>query len=95
MVLCLVRAWFGYADECAYAVYEDNDACEHLAKGAGKGMKRGKHIEIRFHVVREAVKKKEIDVIHIATSEQIADALTKNLSDAKFGYLIPRFVSDE
>jgi len=94
-VLRLIRAWFGYVSEGAYLVYEDNDACEHLARGAGKGMKRGKHIEIRFHVVREAVKKKEIDVIHIATSEQIADALTKNLSDAKFSYLIPRFVSDE
>ena len=68
---------------------------QHLAKGAGKGMKRGKHIEVRFHVVREAVKKKEIEVIHLATSEQIADALTKNLGDVKFSYLIPRIVCDE
>jgi hypothetical protein len=94
-VLRLIRAWFGYVGEGAYAVYEDNDACEHLAKGAGKGMKRGKHIEVRFHVVREAVKKKEIEVIHLATSEQIADALTKNLGDVKFSYLIPRIVCDE
>ena len=68
-VLRLIRAWFGYVCEGAYLVYEDNDACERLARGAEKGMKRGKHIEIRFHVVREAVKKKEINVMHVATSE--------------------------
>ena len=93
-VLRLIRAWFGYAGEGAYSVYEDNDACEHLTKCAGKGMKRGKHIDVRFYAVREAVKKKEIEVIHLATSEQIADALTKNLGAVKFGYIIPRSVND-
>ena len=91
-VLRLVRAWFGYADEGAYIVYEDNDACEHLAKGAGKGMKRGKHIDIRFHVVREAVKNNEIEIFHLATAEQIADTLTKDLSEVKFNYHLARYI---
>lgn len=91
-VLRLIRAWFGYQDEGAYIVYEDNDACELLAKGAGKGMKRGKHIEVRFHVVREAVRNGEFEVYHLSTNEQIADALTKNLGDVKFKYFIPRFI---
>jgi len=91
-VLRMIRAWFGFECEGAYTVYEDNDACEQLAKGAGKGMKRGKHIEVRFHVVREAVDNGEFEVFHLSTNEQIADALTKNLGDTKFGYFIPRFV---
>jgi hypothetical protein len=60
-------------------VYEDNDACEQLTKGAGKGMKRVNHIEVRFHVVRDAVKRGEFVVYHLATSKQMADALTKDL----------------
>ena len=60
-------------------MYEDNDACEYLAKGAGKGMKRGKHIEVRFYVVRDAVERGEFVVYHLATSKQMADALTKDL----------------
>ena len=90
-VLRLIRAWFGYGDEDAYRVYEDNDACEVLAKGAGKGMRRAKHIDVRFHVVREAVKNGEIEIYHLATKEQIADTLTKNLGDSKFHYFVPRF----
>jgi hypothetical protein len=91
-VLRLIRSWFGYACEGANLVYEDNDACEHLAKGAGKGMKRGKHIEVRYHVVRDSVKRGEIEVYHLATSEQMAGALTKDFGHVKFTYFIPRFM---
>ncbi len=45
-VLRLIRVWFGYVGEGAYAVYEDNDASEHLAKGAGKRMKQEKQVEV-------------------------------------------------
>ena len=55
-------------------------------------MKRGKHIEVRFHVVRDAVKRGEIEIYHLATSEQMADALTKDLGHVKFTYFIPRFM---
>ena len=84
-VLRLIRAWFGYQGEGAYVVYEDNDACELLAK-------RGKNIELRFHVLREAVRNCEFEVYRLSTNEQIADALTKNLGDVKFKYFIPRFI---
>jgi hypothetical protein len=77
-VLRLIRAWFGYQDEGVYAIYKDNDTGEHLAKGAGKGIKRRKHIEVRFHVVREAVKRGDYVVYQMPTSEQITDALTKD-----------------
>jgi hypothetical protein len=83
-VLRMIRAWLGFECEGAYTVYEDNDACEQLAKGAGKGMKRGKHIDVRFHVVREAVKYNEIEIFHLSTAEQMADALTKDLGPIRF-----------
>jgi hypothetical protein len=54
-------------------------------------MKRAKHIDVRFHVVREAVKHGELEINHLATTEQMADALTKDLGDVKFHYLVPRF----
>ena len=55
-------------------------------------MKRGKHIDIRFHVVREAVKNNEIEIFHLATAEQIADTLTKDLSEVKFNYHLARYI---
>lgn len=45
---------------------------------------RTKHVEIDFHFVRERVAQKKLIVQHIATSDQIADALTKPLSRARF-----------
>ena len=44
-----------------------------------EGTRRSKRIDIRYHVVKEAVAKKEITVEYVATQDQLADLLTKNL----------------
>jgi hypothetical protein len=41
---------------------------------------RMKHINIRFHFIRDCVQKKLIDVIHIPGTENVADLLTKPLA---------------
>ena len=40
---------------------------------------RNKHIDIRYHFIREAVESKKITLSYCPTSEQIADILTKPL----------------
>lgn len=45
---------------------------------------RSKHIDIRYHFIRECVEKGEIIVKHVRTDEQRADLLTKALSTVKF-----------
>jgi hypothetical protein len=77
-----IREWL-VGTEGAYPVYEDNQACIKMAEGDGV-TKRAKHIDVRYHVTREAIQKGEITLEYISTEEQVADALTKNLGQVKF-----------
>ncbi len=45
---------------------------------------RVKHIDIRFHFIREQVKMNTIDLGYIATADQIADIFTKPLARIPF-----------
>lgn len=45
---------------------------------------RSKHIDIRYHFIRECVENGEIIVKHVRSEEQRADLLTKALAAAKF-----------
>ncbi|KAA0066377.1 Retrovirus-related Pol polyprotein from transposon TNT 1-94 [Cucumis melo var. makuwa] len=47
---------------------------------------RTKHIDIRFHFIRDLVAKEEVSLIYCSTHEQWADILTKALSKEKFCY---------
>jgi hypothetical protein len=77
-----VRNWLVGKDG-PYKVMEDNQACIKIAEGEGTN-KRSKHIDVRYHVSREALRKGEISLEYISTEDQIADALTKNLGRIKF-----------
>lgn len=45
---------------------------------------RSKHIDTRFHFVRDCVDKGEVDVDHVNTKDQLADILTKALGRVRF-----------
>lgn len=64
-------------------LYIDNRSAIDLAKNpVFHG--RSKHIDLRFHFIRDCVEKGEIVIKHIRTEEQRADVLTKALPTAKF-----------
>ena len=48
---------------------------------------RTKHIDIRHHFVREAIKNKEIQLKWVSTHDQLADIFTKGLLKVRFHYL--------
>jgi hypothetical protein len=48
---------------------------------------RTKHIEVRYHFLRDNVEKGNIDLIHVPTEKQLADILTKTLDQATFARL--------
>jgi hypothetical protein len=50
---------------------------------------RIKHIEVRYHFLRDNVEKGNIDLIHVPTQKQFADILTKPLNQATF-FLLAR-----
>ena len=45
---------------------------------------RTKHIELKYHNFRSKVKKGLVTVIYINTKNQLADLLTKTLSETQF-----------
>ena len=45
---------------------------------------RSKHIDTRFHYIRECVEEGKIDVVHVGTNDQMGDIFTKALARAKF-----------
>jgi hypothetical protein len=48
---------------------------------------RTKHIDIRFHFIREKIEDGKVEVDHVRTEEQLADILTKSLGRVKFAEL--------
>lgn len=49
---------------------------------------RTKHIDIRYHFIRDHVMKGDIELHFISTDEQLADIFTKPLDETRFKYLI-------
>ena len=45
-----------------------------------------KHIEIRYHYIRDMVRRGAVKLQNVGTNEQVADVLTKPLSRVKFEY---------
>ena len=64
-------------------IYEDNQGTIALAENP-EFHRRTKHIDIRYHWVRDAVLRKLITLEHISTVDQAADGLTKALQMKAF-----------
>ena len=47
---------------------------------------KSKHIEIRYHDIRDMVQRGAVKLQYVATEEHIADVLTKPLTRVKFKY---------
>ena len=61
----------------------DNQGAIALAKD-NKFHSRTKHIDLRYHFIREAVQDEKITVSYIPTDENVSDVLTKALAKPKF-----------
>lgn len=57
-------------------IFEDNMGAEALAKSP-KMRPRTKHIAVKYHHFREAVKDKKIQIMRVHTEDQLADIFTK------------------
>jgi hypothetical protein len=61
----------------------DNQAAISLCKNPVHH-ERSKHIDTRFHYIRECIEEGMIEVQHVNTNDQLADILTKSLGKQKF-----------
>ena len=62
----------------ATPIFEDNQGAIALAYNP-VFHKRSKHIDVRFHFVRERVASGEVELLYVPTAAQLADLLTKPL----------------
>ena len=74
---------FGFVQEQPTNINEDNQGVIALCKNP-KFHSRTKHIDIKYHFIREKIKDSEITLKYCSTQEIIADALTKPLGKIKF-----------
>lgn len=66
--------------------FVDNKSAIALAKNPVHH-ERSKHIDTRFHFIREQIKAGEIELVYIQSKEQVADILTKPLKVEGFSVL--------
>ena len=60
-------------------IFEDNAVCAQWSKNEGLDHSRTKHIDIRYHMIRDNVRRHKIKVELCPTQEMVADVMTKNL----------------
>ncbi|POM71774.1 Polyprotein [Phytophthora palmivora] len=68
-------------------IYEDNQGAMALANSVGY-QARTKHIDIRYHFIREKVASGEVELTYEESKNQLADFLTKGLSMKMLHYLL-------
>ena len=69
-------------------VFEDNSTCIAWSEGSVGGSDRAKRIDLREHFVHDAVK----ELVVVASTDNVADILTKPLSKAPFQLLRKRIM---
>ena len=79
---CLISEMLG-RPQAKFKLFVDNQAAIALSKNPVHH-DRSKHIDIKYHYIRDCVEKGQVEVDHIRTREQIADALTKALGRVVF-----------
>lgn len=62
-----------------FTLFEDNQSAIYISYGA-ENNKRTKHIDVRFHHIRDLIEKGVLDVKFIESRKQKADMLTKCIS---------------
>lgn len=67
----------------------DNQSAIRLVKNP-EFHKRSKHIDVRFHFIREKYEQKFLDLQYVQTNDMLADVFTKALPAPKFNEIISK-----
>lgn len=76
-----------YQNDDPTVIYSDSQSAQQMAKFGGHHS-RTKHIDYKYHFIRQAVEEKAIDIHYKPTSDMIADVLTKPLPNIKHNFCI-------
>ena len=68
---------------CPSTIFEDNQGTIALAESVYIS-RRSKHIDVRFHFVRDKIQRGDITLQHVPSSQQLSDIFTKPLTTVAF-----------
>ena len=69
------------------AINCDNQGAIALSKD-NKFHARTKHIDLRYHFIRECIDEKKVTVDYVSTNENVSDIFTKTLPKPKFSKFV-------
>ncbi len=75
-------------------IHEDNNPCIHMANNPSTSA-RTKHIDLKYHIVRERVSNGDVKLVYVPTQDQVADVLTKSVSGPTLQRLRPWLMGAE
>ena len=75
-------------------IFSDNQAAISISSASAVPHARTKHIDLRHHYVREAVRCGDIQIRWVAGSEQLADVFTKGLAKGQHKKLTHRIMTE-
>jgi hypothetical protein len=88
--MCIIAIWLrrllkeiNFSQNGATQIYLDSKSTIDLAKNPIH-YERSKHIDMKFYFIREQVKEKKVELIHMNSEDQVADIFMKALSTMKF-----------
>ena len=84
--LCRLLSDFGMEMSTCTQIMEDNQGSIAISRNPVLHS-RSKHIDIRYHYIREAIDHGIVDLTYCPTKEMVADILTKAVSRGQFEYL--------
>ena len=64
----------------------DNQSAVQLVRNP-QFHQRTKHIDVKYHHIRDLQERKQLEVVHVSTDVQLADILTKGLEARRFKFL--------
>jgi hypothetical protein len=76
-------------------IHEDNQATIQLAQFSDKISQRTKHIDIRYHFLREVIADGQIKLAWIQSKDQLADILTKPLQGGAFKHICDKIIKTD
>ncbi len=77
-------------DQKTITLFEDNQACIALSKNPEEH-RRTKHIQVKYHVIRDYVAKGFVKFVYCDTKDQLADMFTKGVSGSLLRTLLKGF----
>ncbi|GJS34417.1 hypothetical protein Tco_0532799 [Tanacetum coccineum] len=80
-------SWSSKKQDCTLMSLTEADH-SHLVQSSPHS--RTKHIDVRYHFIKEQVEKGIVELFFVGTEYQLADMFTKALSKDRFKYLVRR-----